>query len=116
MHSTNRFEAVLIIDEAHATGVLGPGGRGRAASLEGCDNVVTVHTCGKALGTEGALICGPRILRDFLVNRGRPFSFGTEPSPLIAAVTRAALELCERSDLRRERLQRLGAGGSRTRP
>ena len=107
MHSPIGSRRCLIIDEAHATGVLGPGGRGRAASLEGCDNVVTVHTCGKALGTEGALICGPRILRDFLVNRGRPFIFGTAPSPLIAAVTRAALELCEQSDLRRERLQRL---------
>jgi 8-amino-7-oxononanoate synthase len=101
------WEAVLVIDEAHATGVLGPQGRGLAAFLEGRENVVTVHTCGKALGTAGALICAPRVLNDFLVNRGRAFIFSTAPSPLVAAVTRAAIGLCERSDSRREQLQRL---------
>jgi len=69
--------------------------------------VVTVHTCGKALGTAGALVCGPSVLNDFLVNRGRAFIFSTAPSPLVAAVTRAALELCARSDGRREQLERL---------
>jgi 8-amino-7-oxononanoate synthase len=106
-------DAVLVIDEAHATGVLGPGGRGRAQFLEGADNVVTVHTCGKALGTAGALICAPSVLNDFLVNRGRPFIFGTAPSPLVTAVTRAALALCEASDPRRERLQGFVACASR---
>ncbi len=85
----DRREAVLVVDEAHATGVMGPQGRGRAAFLEGRENVVTVHTCGKALGSEGALICAPRVLIDFLVNRGRPFIFSTAPSPLMAAVTQA---------------------------
>jgi 8-amino-7-oxononanoate synthase len=99
-------EAVLVIDEAHATGVLGPGGRGRGAFLEGRENVVTVHTCGKALGTAGALVCGPHVLKDFLVNRGRAFIFSTAPSPLVAAVTRAAIGVCERSDSRREELGR----------
>jgi 8-amino-7-oxononanoate synthase len=103
----SRHEAVLVIDEAHATGVLGPKGRGRAAFLEGRENVVTVHTCGKALGTAGALVCGALVLKDFLVNRGRAFIYSTAPSPLIAAVTRAALELCGRSDGRRERLRGL---------
>jgi 8-amino-7-oxononanoate synthase len=102
-----RREAVLVIDEAHATGVLGPQGRGRAAFLEGRENVVTVHTCGKALGVAGALVCGPRILKEFLVNRGRAFIFSTAPSPLVAAVTRAAITLCGDSDGRRERLQEL---------
>jgi 8-amino-7-oxononanoate synthase len=101
-----RREAVLVIDEAHATGVLGPGGRGRAAFLEGHENVVTVHTCGKALGTSGALVCGSRVLKDFLVNRGRAFIYSTAPSPLVAGVTRAAIALCERSDARREALGR----------
>ncbi|MEO5640200.1 MAG: aminotransferase class I/II-fold pyridoxal phosphate-dependent enzyme, partial [Sphingomicrobium sp.] len=67
----SRHDAVLLIDEAHATGVFGPDGRGLAADLEGRDNVITLRTCGKALGCEGALICGPRIVRDFLINRGR---------------------------------------------
>jgi 8-amino-7-oxononanoate synthase len=103
----SRWEAVLIIDEAHATGVLGPGGRGRAAFLEGRDNVITVHTCGKALGTAGALVCAPRVLNDFLVNRGRAFIFSTAPSPLVAAVTRASIALCEHSHSRRDQLQQL---------
>ena len=102
-----RLQAILVIDEAHATGVLGPGGRGRGAFLEGRDNVVTIHTCGKALGTAGAFICAPRVLNDFLVNRGRPFIFSTAPSPFVAAVTRAALSLCAQSDGRRDRLAQL---------
>ena len=102
-----RREAILVIDEAHSTGVIGPAGRGGAAFLEGKGNVVTVHTCGKALGTAGAFVCAPRSLNDFLVNRGRPFIFATAPSPLVAAVTRAAITLCAQSDNRRERLQRL---------
>jgi 8-amino-7-oxononanoate synthase len=109
----SRREAILVIDEAHATGVLGPNGRGRAAFLEGRDNVITIHTCGKALGTAGALICAPRVLTDFLVNRGRPFIFSTAPSPLVAAVTRAAITLCEHSDDRRERLRGLVQYASR---
>ncbi|MDB6082605.1 MAG: 8-amino-7-oxononanoate synthase [Gammaproteobacteria bacterium] len=109
----SRRDAVLVIDEAHATGVLGPGGRGRGSFLEGRGNVVTVHTCGKALGTAGAFVCGPAVLNDFLVNRGRPFIFGTAPSPLVAAVTREAIALCGRSDGRRARLHELVACASR---
>ena len=45
-----RHDAFLLVDEAHATGVYGPGGRGLAARFEGRENVVTLHTCGKALG------------------------------------------------------------------
>lgn len=102
-----RNEAILVIDEAHATGVLGPSGRGRAAFLEGRENVVTVHTCGKALGTAGAFVCGSRVLKDFLVNRARPFIFSTAPSPLLAAVTGAAISICEQSEARRARLAEL---------
>jgi len=105
-------EAILVIDEAHSTAVLGPSGRGRAARLEGKPGVVTVHTCGKGLGTAGAFVCAPRILNEFLVNRGRPFIFATAPSPLVAVVTRAAIALCAQSDARRARLQRLVAYAS----
>ncbi len=97
----------MVIDEAHATGVLGPQGRGLAAAFEGSDNVITLHTCGKALGTVGALVLAPRTIRDFLVNRSRPFIFATAPSPLTAAVTRVAIELSRTNPERRERLARL---------
>jgi 8-amino-7-oxononanoate synthase len=88
-----QHDAYLIIDEAHATGVSGTRGTGLAERLEGRANVVTLHTLGKALGCEGALICLPAVMRDFMVNRSRGFIFSTAPSPLIAAVARAALRL-----------------------
>lgn len=91
----DRHDAVLLIDEAHATGVFGPGGRGLAAGLEGRLNVITLRTCGKALGCEGALVCGDRTVIDFLINRGRGFIFSTAPSPLMAAACRAALRLMQ---------------------
>jgi 8-amino-7-oxononanoate synthase len=100
-----RCEAFLLIDEAHATGVHGPGGRGLAASLEGREYVVTLHTCGKALGLFGALALMPRVLRDFLVNRCRAFIFATAPPPFLAACLRAALPIVERADDRRAALR-----------
>jgi 8-amino-7-oxononanoate synthase len=103
----DRHDVMVVIDEAHATGVLGPQGRGLAAPFEGRDNVITLHTCGKALGTAGGLVLGPRPIRDFLVNRARPFIFATAPSPLIAAITRVALEICRTNPERRDRLARL---------
>jgi 8-amino-7-oxononanoate synthase len=102
-----RHDAMLVIDEAHATGVLGPQGRGLAAGFEGRENVITLHTCGKALGTVGGFVLAPRTIRDFLVNRARPFIFATAPSPLIAAITRAAIEISRTNPARRERLARL---------
>lgn len=103
----DRHDAVVVIDEAHATGVLGPQGRGLAAAFEGRNNVITLHTCGKALGTVGGFILAPRVVRDFLVNRSRPFIFATAPSPLVAAITRAALHISRTNPERRERLARL---------
>ncbi len=102
-----RHDAMLVIDEAHATGVLGEAGRGLGAHLEGADYIVSLHTCGKALGVSGALVCGPRVVRDFLVNRGRSFVFSTAPSPLMAATVRAALRLVRDEPERRTRLATL---------
>ncbi|HWK36381.1 8-amino-7-oxononanoate synthase [Sphingomonas sp.] len=104
-----RHDGVLLIDEAHATGVFGADGRGLAGHLEGRDNVVTLRTCGKALGSEGALVCGPAVVRDFLVNRGRGFIFSTAPSPLIAAAVRESLSILADEPERRDRLQALVA-------
>lgn len=88
-----RHDAMLLIDEAHATGVFGANGRGLAAAWEGRPNVVTLRTCGKALGSEGALVCGPAVVCDFLVNRARGFIFSTAPSPVMAAVVREGLRI-----------------------
>ncbi|WP_018407302.1 8-amino-7-oxononanoate synthase [Methylocystis rosea] len=109
-------DAFLLIDEAHATGVYGPGGRGLAARFEGAENVVTLHTCGKALGVAGGLLCLPRILRDFMVNRCRPFIFATAPSPVMAACVRAALKIIEAADDRRaELMSRIDFAGAELR-
>lgn len=102
-----REGAMLLIDEAHATGVFGPDGRGLAAGLDGRDDTVVLRTCGKALGCEGALILGPATVKDFLVNRGRGFIFSTAPSPLVAAVVREALTCLRDEPDRRERLHAL---------
>ncbi len=110
-----RHDGVLVIDEAHATGVLGPDGRGLGHALEGAPDVISLHTCGKALGTTGALLLGPRIFRDYLINRARPFIYATAPSPLMAASVRAALDLVqsEAGAQRRERLASLVAFAGR---
>jgi 8-amino-7-oxononanoate synthase len=102
-----RYDAFLLIDEAHATGVFGLDGRGLAAHLEGRENVITLRTCGKALGCEGALVCGPKVMTDFLINRGRAFIFSTAPSPLMAAAVRASLKLLKGEPERRAALHEL---------
>ncbi len=98
-----RHDGMLVIDEAHATGVLGPDGRGLGAAYEGAGDVISLHTCGKALGASGALVCGPRAVCDFLVNRGRAFVFSTAPSPLSAAAVRASLRICRDEPQRRRK-------------
>lgn len=102
-----RHEALMLIDEAHATGIFGPDGRGLAAALGGRTDTVVLRTCGKAMGCEGALICGPAVVRDFLINRARPFIFSTAPSPLMAAAAREALRMLADEPQRREGLMAL---------
>ena len=104
-----RYDAMLLIDEAHATGVFGPSGRGLGAALEGQSNVVSLHTCGKALGVMGALVLAPKPIKDYLINRSRAFIYATAPSPLIAATVRAALEIIKREPQRQHRLHDLMA-------
>jgi 8-amino-7-oxononanoate synthase len=89
-----RHRCRLLVDEAHATGCIGPGGRGSvaAAGLAGEVDVV-VGTLGKALGGYGAYVCGSGELIDFLINSVRPFIFSTAPPPPAVAAALAALEL-----------------------
>lgn len=96
------YDAVLVIDEAHATGVFGPRGRGRGEGLPS-GNIVSVHTCGKALGVSGALVCGSQLMVDYLVNKARPFIYSTAPPPMIAAAVQRAMELVDEEPWRRKR-------------
>jgi glycine C-acetyltransferase/8-amino-7-oxononanoate synthase len=101
-----RHRCRLLVDEAHATGCIGPGGRGSVAAAGVTDEVdVIVGTLGKALGGYGAYVCGSRELVDFLVNSARPFIFSTAPPPPSVAAAAAALELLAESPERVERLQ-----------
>ncbi len=75
----------------------------------GSTDVVSLHTCGKALGASGALVLLPAVMRDFLVNRARAFIYATAPSPLMAAAVRGALGLVQSQPERRERHARLVA-------
>ncbi|MGV2980082.1 8-amino-7-oxononanoate synthase [Camelimonas sp. ID_303_24] len=102
-----RHDAILVVDEAHATGLYGPHGAGLAHGIEAAGvRLLTLHTCGKALGASGGLICGDRTLVDLLVTRARPFIFATAPSPLMAEVARAALGvLRDRPELRQRALE-----------
>lgn len=103
----DRHDGFLVIDEAHATGTHGPDGRGLAAAFEGRENVLVLHTCGKALGVSGALVGASRVLCDYLINRARPFIYATAPAPLIAATVREALRILVEEPERRERLGKL---------
>jgi 8-amino-7-oxononanoate synthase len=99
-------DAILVVDEAHALGVLGPRGRGLCAEL-GVSPDVLVGTLGKAFGAAGGFVSGSEPLRDYLVNRARTFIFTTAAPPAIAGAARAALRLASGSegDQRRARLR-----------
>jgi 8-amino-7-oxononanoate synthase len=101
-----RHGARLMVDEAHATGAIGPGGRGSvaAAGLSGEVDVV-VGTLGKALGSYGAYVCAGAETVEFLVNSARPFIFSTAPPPSAAGAALAALAILEAEPELVERLQ-----------
>ena len=96
----DQHDAMLIIDEAHAVGVFGERATGLAGALGQQDNILILRTCGKALGGEGGVITMPAVLRDFFINRARPFIFSTAPSPLTAYLAhQAIIHVAENSSL-----------------
>ena len=99
-----RHGAALYVDEAHATGVLGPQGRGLAAECGGVD--VVMGTLGKAFGAFGAYIAGSRTLIDWLVNRCPGFIYTTALPPAVLGAVDAALDLVPTMDDERTRLMR----------
>jgi len=105
----DRLDAFLVVDEAHATGVYGEQGRGLTSHYGRRENLLVIHTCGKALGVAGALVTASGVLRDFMINRCRPFIFATAPSPLIAVAVSEALSILQREPERQQRLARLVA-------
>ncbi len=102
----DRFDALLMVDDAHGTGVLGKSGRGTGEAL-GCLERIDLHmgTLGKALGCAGAYLAADRVIIDTLINRSRSFIFSTSLPPGVPAAASAALDLVdseEGRDLRRK--------------
>lgn len=100
-----RFDAQLLIDEAHATGVLGASGRGLAELLDVEEHVdVTVGTLSKALGSLGGFVAGPSVLIDALRNTARAYIYTTAPPPALCVGAMAALEIVQSQPERRRKL------------
>jgi 8-amino-7-oxononanoate synthase len=119
-----RYGALLIVDEAHATGLYGKArGSGLVEEFQVEDEVLAaVSTCGKALGLAGAVVTGPHAVIEHLINHSRPFIFSTAPLPILAVGILAALDVLadepwrreqarERAKRLRSQLQRRGAPG-----
>ena len=98
--------AIFMIDDAHASGVLGPGGKGTVAhyGLDPARVDVQVGTLSKAIGVLGGFIAGPEHLIEWLVNRGRPFLFSTSAPPAVAAACITALDIIHDEPDRIDRL------------
>jgi glycine C-acetyltransferase len=101
----DQYGALVMVDDAHATGVLGEGGRGTAEYCNLTGRIdIQMGTMGKALGGFGAYIAGSRDLINYLINRCRTFLYTTALPPAIAAMALAALEVVEGEPQRRTRL------------
>ena len=102
-----RYDVRVMVDEAHAIGVLGPGGRGAVAAAGLEDEVdVVIGTLGKALGSYGAYACCDADTARYLVNAARTLIFSTGPAPPAVAAALAALELVRETPRRIERVRR----------
>ncbi len=113
-----KYNATFIIDEAHATGIYGKNGKGLAYDIiceHGYDNIITLHTCGKAIGVAGGLICANSMIINYMINKSRPFIYSTAPMPLQAALVQKSLGILESDDgqKRRDKLLSLCAKAKR---
>ena len=105
-----RYDAWLVVDDAHGFGVLGEGGRGSLAHFSIDANnprLVYMGTLGKAAGASGAFVAGSQLVIEWLLQRARTYIFTTGSSPLIACALLASLDLIESGDARRDHLRAL---------
>src|SRR5512143_207560 len=118
--AAEKYGAIMMVDDAHASGVLGRQGRGTIDHFDQHGRVdIQVGTLSKAIGALGGYVCGTRDLIDFLYHRGRPFLFSTSHPPSVAATCIAAFDVLEQEPERMEKLwkntrywkQELGALG-----
>ena len=106
-----RFDAWLVIDDAHGFGVLGAQGRGSLShfALPAAQRVIYMGTLGKAAGASGAFVAGSETVIEWLLQRARTYIFTTGSSPVIASALLASLDLIEGGDVRRAHLHALTA-------
>jgi glycine C-acetyltransferase len=91
-----RYDAFVMVDDAHASGVLGKNGAGTTSHFNLYGRVdIQLGTLSKALGVVGGYIAGSALLKDWLINRGRPYLFSTAHPPMVAAALIAALDIME---------------------
>ncbi len=110
-----RHDAMLLVDDAHGFGVVGPGGRGTLAHFGAkSERLLYMGTLGKAVGVAGAFVAGNASAIEWLVQRTRTYIFTTSMPPMLAAAIRASLDIVARDEWRRKRLvehgRRLRAG------
>ena len=101
-----QYNAILIVDEAHALGCFGANGAGlceEAGILRDVD--IIVAPLGKAIAATGGIVAGPRTVIDYLINKARPFIYTTAPSPVITAAASKSLEIIQSEPQRRQQLQ-----------
>ncbi|MDN4594693.1 glycine C-acetyltransferase [Polycladomyces subterraneus] len=89
-----KYDALVMVDDAHASGVLGKNGRGTVDHFGLHGRVhIQVGTLSKAIGVLGGYVAGPKVLRDYLIHRARPFLFSTSHPPAVTAACQAALDV-----------------------
>jgi 8-amino-7-oxononanoate synthase len=102
----NKYDAILIVDEAHSLGCIGDTGVGLCEQENILDNVgIIIAPLGKAVGATGGIVAGSKVVKDYLTNKARPFIYTTAPSPVIAAAALKSLEIIQTEPKRRHRLQ-----------
>lgn len=99
----NSKNIYLIVDEAHSTGIFGLNGKGLTYNID-YENLITLHTCGKALGVSGGLVCASKEIIEYLINKARSFIYTTAQLPLTAVAVKEALIICQDESWRREKL------------
>jgi 8-amino-7-oxononanoate synthase len=108
--AAREHSALILVDEAHATGVLGPGGRGLLAEVLGeaplPADVLAMGTLSKALGSQGGFLCASGLIREVILHSGRAFLFSTGLAPAAAGAAREALRLAREDEPRRQDLLR----------